>query len=282
MLWSLVAGLIFSVMNMLMRHMSLELHPSQVQFLRQLFGLVVMVPFIIRSGLAHYRPSSMRDQFTRGFVHMVGVSLWFVALPHLALADTTAIGFTGPIFSMIGAAYLLREKMRWDRWIAAIAGFVGVMIVVGPRLAGSGGWYSLIMLSASAVFSLSFLLTKMLTRHDRPEVIVVWQTATVAIMSLPLAIVFWSWPTQQQWLFFLAAGFLGSSGHYCLTHSLKAADISATQSVRFLDLVWATGWGLVIFGDQPNSLTFIGGMVIVAATVWIARREARAAVSSSL
>ena len=70
--------------------------------------------------------------FGRGALHALGTSLWFFALPHLALADTTAIGFTGPIFSMIGAAYLLGEKMRWDRWVAALVGFTGVLIVVGP------------------------------------------------------------------------------------------------------------------------------------------------------
>ncbi len=275
-LWAVTAGIFFSVMNMMMRRMTMELHPFEAQFLRQFFGLVAMLPIVLRNGWTQFLPTSISRQFGRGAVHAVGMSLWFIALPHLALADTTAIGYTGPIFTMIGAAYLLGEKMRWDRWVAAAIGFTGVLIVVGPRLAGSSGWYSLIMLASAPIFSLSFLLTKMLTRQDNPSVIVLWQGIAVSTLSLPLAIAFWTWPTPGQWLIFLLAGAIGSTAHFCLTHSLKAADMSATQSVKFLDLIWATAWGFVIFGDRPSSYTLAGGVVIVGATIWIARREARA------
>jgi drug/metabolite transporter (DMT)-like permease len=87
--------------------------------------------------------------------------------------------------------------------------------------------------------------------------------------------VVWTWPTPGQWLIFVSAGVLGSTGHFCLTHSLKAADMSATQSVKFLDLIWATMWGYLVFGDTPAGATLAGGVVIIGATVWIARREAR-------
>jgi drug/metabolite transporter (DMT)-like permease len=276
-LWAISAGFTFSVLNTLVRGLSLQLHPFETQFLRNLFSLIVMLPIILRAGLLAYLPTSIGGQFSRGAVHALGMTLWFYALPHLALADTTAIGYTGPIFSMLGAAWLLGEKMRADRWIAALIGFTGVMIVVGPRLAGTGGWYSLIMLASAPVFSLSFLLTKMLTRHDSPAVIVVWQALTVSLITLPLAIPFWQWPTPSQWAIFLVAGALGIFAHWCQTHALKAADVSATQSAKFLDLLWASTWGFLVFGDQPSGFTLVGGVVIVAATLWIARREARLA-----
>jgi drug/metabolite transporter (DMT)-like permease len=79
----------------------------------------------------------------------------------------------------------------------------------------------------------------------------------------------------QQWLLSLLCGLLGSAGHYCLTRSYVAADISATQSVKFLDLVWATLIGWLAFGDAPSRSTLIGGVVICASTLWIAQREAR-------
>jgi uncharacterized membrane protein len=162
-LFAAAAGFTFSALNMLLRYTSLSMHPFQTQFLRYLMGVVVMLPFMLRAGLSTYRPSDIKGQFSRGLVHSIGLSLWFIALPHLALADMTAIGYTGPIFSMIGAAYLLGEKMRLDRWIAALIGFVGVLIVVGPRLSGNAGWYTVAMLASAPMFSLSFLLTKILT-----------------------------------------------------------------------------------------------------------------------
>lgn len=274
-LWSMSAGLLFVVLNSIMRGLSLVLDPFQTQFLRYLMGLAVMLPLVARSGLAAYRPRNIGGQFMRGGVHTAGLCLWFIAVPHITLADTTAIGFTGPIFIMLGAVLVFKEPMRWERWLAAAIGFAGVLIVVGPKLTGGGGFYTLVMLASSPVFAASFLITKALTRYERPEVIVVWQSITVTLFSVPLALLNWQMPGPGQWMLFLLCGVLGSAGHYCLTRSYAVADISATQSVKFLDLVWATLIGWLAFSDAPSRSTIIGGVVICASTIWIARREAR-------
>lgn len=274
-LWSGLAGLTFAVLNAMMRGLALQLDPFQTQFLRYLFGLLVMLPLVWRAGLAAWRPRNIGGQFARGAVHSFGLALWFMAIPHITLADTTAIGFTGPIFIMIGAALVFGEKMRWERWLAALIGFAGVLIVVAPKLSASGGGYSLLMLATAPVFAASFLITKGLTRYERPAVIVLWQSITVTAISLPLALVSWHAPTPAQWLAFLACGVLGSAGHYFLTRSFSVADISATQSVKFLDLVWASLLGWMLFADQPSQSTLVGGVVICGSTLWIARREAR-------
>ena len=274
-LWSLAAGMLFVLLNGLMRGLSLQLAPFETQFLRYVMGLAVMLPLVLRSGFAAYRPRQVGGQFLRGAIHTFGLCLWFIAIPHITLADTTAIGFTTPIFIMLGAALVLREPMRWERWLAAAIGFGGVLLVVGPQLSAQGGWYTLVMLGSAPVFAASFLITKALTRYERPEVIVVWQAITVTAFSLPLALIDWQWPNAVQWLLFAVCGVLGSVGHYCLTRSYAVADISATQSLKFLDLVWAALLGWLAFGDAPSRWTILGGLVISASTIWIARRESR-------
>ena len=281
-LWAAAAGLLFVLLNAMMRGLSLALSPYQTQFLRYLFGLVVMLPFILRSGIGAYRPHRIGGQFLRGGVHTVGLCLWFIAVPHISLADTTALGFTTPIFIMIGAMVVLRERPRWERWVAAGIGFAGVLIVVAPKLTGSGGGFLLVMLASSPMFAASFLLTKTLTKYDKTEVIVVWQAITVTLFSLPLGLLHWQAPSLLQWSSFLLCGMLGSAGHYCLTKSFSVADISATQSVKFLELVWAAGLGWLAFGDTPSRSTLIGGVVIAGSTLWIARRESRGPPPSQL
>ena len=273
-LWSAAAGFIFSQLNALMRVLTIALDPFQTQFLRYLFGCVVMLPLVLKSGLAAYWPKSIGAQFTRGLVHSIGLWLWFAALPHVPLADMTAMGFSGPIFIMIGAYLFFREPMRWDRWLAAVIGFAGVLIVVAPKLSGAGGNFHLVMLASSPVFAASFLLTKALTRSESAGVIVVWQGVVVTLFSLPFALTHWQNPNALQWLGFVVSGVLGSAAHYCLTRSFSIADISSTQSIRFLDLVWSALFGWMIFSDVPSQTTLIGGVVICASTVWIARREA--------
>lgn len=274
-LWSGGAGLVFSVLNALMRALALHMDAFQAQFLRYLFGLAVLLPLVWHHGPAAYRPKNVGGQFLRGAFHTVGLALWFVALPKIPLADMTAIGFTAPIFIMLGAGLFLREPMRWERWLAAGIGFAGVLIVVGPKLGGSGGWYHLVMLASAPLFAGSFLLTKGLTRYETTGTILVWQSLTVALLSLPMALPGWQWPSAWQWAGFALCGVLGSLGHYCLTRSFSVADISATQSVKFLDLIWATLIGWLMFADLPSRSTLIGGAVIFAATIWIALRESR-------
>jgi drug/metabolite transporter (DMT)-like permease len=275
MAWSIASSFLFVLLNSLMRELTMQMHAYEVQFLRYLMGLLVMLPLMLRAGLATYRPKNIVGQFTRGAVHTVGLILWFIAITHITIADTTAIGFTTPIFIMLGAVLVFKEPMRWERWLAAAIGFAGVLIVVAPKLTGQGGWYSLVMLAASPVFATSFLITKALTRYERAEVIVAWQAISITVLSLPLALLHWSWPAPGQWLLFVLCGLLGSSAHYCLTRSYAAADISATQSVRFLELVWATLLGWIVFGDGVSTSTLMGGVVICASTLWIARRESR-------
>ncbi len=275
MVWAACAGLSFVILNTLLRALSQQLHPLQAQFLRYLMAVVVMVPWVARAGVRAYWPKKVLGQFTRGGVHALGLVCWFLALPHISLAATTAIGFTTPLFVMVGAYLFLRESMRWERWLAAAIGFGGVLVVVGPGLTGSGGGFNLLMLASSPLFAVSYLLTKALTRHDSAPVIVLWQAISISVLSLPMALWYWQNPSPWQWAGFLVAGMLGVAGHYSLTRSFAATDISATQSVKFLDLVWATALGWLVFTELPTSTTLIGGAIICLSTLWIGWRESR-------
>lgn len=245
--WAAASGALFSVLNATMRGLAQQLDPLQAQFLRYLFGLLVMLPLLLHGRLADWWPRNLPGQFTRGAVHTLGLVPWFLALPHIPLADTTALGF------------------------------VGVLIVVGPRLelSGGGGGHHLLMLASAPVFAVSFLITKVLTRTESAGVIVVWRALSVTLFSLPMAVLTWQSPSAWQWFGFALCGLLGSGGHYCLTRSFHAADISATQSVKFLELLWAAGLGWLLFADVPTRTTLLGGVVICSATLWVARREHR-------
>lgn len=271
--WAASAGFTFCMLNALMRLLALQVHPFQAQFLRYFFGLLVLLPFVWHHGTEAFRPTRVGGQFARGAFHTLGLCLWFTALPRIPLADTTAIGFTGPIFIMIGAWFFFREAMHWERWAATLIGFAGVLVVVWPQLSGTGGGYHLVMLASAPMFAASFLLTKALTRDDSPGVIVVWQSISVSLFSLPLALVHWQGLSGWQWLGFAVCGVLGSTGHYFLTRSFVAADISATQSAKFLELVWSALIGWTLFADVPSETTLLGGAIICTATLWVARRE---------
>lgn len=277
MAWMLAAGLQFALLNTVARTMTAELGPTEAQFFRYLMGLLVMVPFMLRSGLAAWMPHNVTGQFWRGAVHTTGLTLWFLSLPHVPLADMTAIGFTTPLFIMAGAMLFLGEPFVMARWVAGGIGLLGVMVVMAPKLSGAGDpLWLMVMLTSTPIFAASFLITKALTRRDRPEVIVAWQGLTISLFSLPMAVAMgWTWPSAAVLGWSLLSGILGSSGHYCMTEALRIADTSATQPVRFIDLLWAAMTGYIFFAEVPTIWTFAGAAIIFASTTWIARREAR-------
>ena len=280
MIWMAIAGLVFTFLNTIMKYMSASLAPIQIGFLRYGCGVLVLLPLVLRAGLASYATNRFSVQVWRGLTHTAGMLLWFSALPHIPLADNVAIGFTTPIFIMLGASLVLGEKAVLARWIAAIIGFLGVLIVVAPSWSapsssGGGGFWQLVMLAASPLFAVAFLIAKALTRHDRVEVIVVWQAMMVTLFLFPFALLDWRWPSGTEWALLMFCGAFGSLGHYCNTRALRATDASATQSIKFVELIWASLAGIAVFGDYPAQTTMAGGFVIFLSTTWIARREAR-------
>jgi drug/metabolite transporter (DMT)-like permease len=281
MLWMAATGFIFILLNALMKKLSHELDPWLVGFLRYLLGAVVMLGPALRLGARALRSNAPRLQFVRGLFHAGGMMLWFAALPFVTLAELTAIGFSGPIFICLGASLFLGERMNVARWTAVIIGFAGVLIVVQPWAPGGFSGISrgmLLMLASAPIFAGSFLVAKTLTRHDPSEVVVLWQHLWVSVLLAGFALSYWTPPSPAQWGLLVACGFLGAGGHYCMTRAFRVADISATQPVKFLELVWAALLGFAIFGALPTGATVLGGAVILASTLLLMRHEARGAV----
>jgi len=278
MLWMAATGFLFIVLNTIMKRLSHELDPWLVGFLRYLMGAAVMLAPASRLGARALWPKAPGLQFVRGLFHASGMMLWFAALPMVTLAELTAIGFSGPLFICLGAVLFLGERMTGARWAAVAVGFAGVLLVLKPWAGGGFAGVStgmLLMLASAPVFAGSFLVAKALTRRDRSDVVVLWQHLWVSVLLAGFALAYWTQPTPAQWGLLAACGFLGAGGHYCMVRAFRVADISAVQSVKFLELVWAAILGWIVFGTAPAGATVAGGLVILASTLLLARHESR-------
>lgn len=273
-LWMAAAGMVYSLVSAMLRTMSVQLGAFQTLALVYASSLLAMAPVFIARGIA-IAPRRLSPIVVRGVVHWAGMSMWIFALAHVTLAEATAISFTGPLFiSAGGAALLLKEPMRWERVAASLIGFGGVLIVLNPRLAGfQQSAYALLMLTSTAVFSISFLLAKRLTSSEDPAIIVSWQSLVITVCSLPLAALNWTPPKVALLLTALVCGALTVLGNYCFARAFSEADISATQPAKFLDLIWAAILGWLLFGERVEITTWTGAAVILGCTLWAAHRE---------
>jgi drug/metabolite transporter (DMT)-like permease len=272
--WILLSGLLFQILNAGLRYVSLDLPPMVTSFFRFLFGLVFIAPIVMRMGFAVFRTGRPSMQFARNIVHASAFAIWYTALPLIPLAEMTAIMFTGPLFITIGAALFLREKVRWRRWAAITVGFLGVMIIVRPGFAevSLGTW---LMLSSVPVIAASQLIAKAQTKVDSTQTIICWQTVLLILFFLPPALLQWQTPSWEQLAILLGCGLIGSAANMAMVQAFQVAEISAVQPMMFLNIVWASILGYVVFTDTPDFWTFIGAGVIIASTSYIARREAQ-------
>ena len=271
-LWAALAGVAFSLLNALMRAVTLEIHPFLVAFWRYLFGTLALVPFILGAGLATLRVSSPGNHLARSVIHTAGLGLWFFALPLIPIAETTALGFTTPLFITIGAVLFLGEKVGIRRVAAVAFGFVGMLVILRPGLAElSQG--SILMLLSAPLFAASNLMAKFVARSDSITAIVTWQSLLITLLCLPVAILVWELPTLTQFLWLVLGGGPRTAGPLALSQSYKGGGRSPGPPVGVLSLVWGALLGFVMFGDEPDIWTWVGAAVIFAANTYISHRE---------
>jgi drug/metabolite transporter (DMT)-like permease len=250
------------------------MHPIQAAFIRYAFGIVLVVPVILRVGLYGLLSTRIHLHASRGLVHGIGVMLWFYAMSRLPIAEVTALGFTTPIFTTAGAMLILGERVKNYRVAGILVGFIGALIVLRPglRIIDFG---AVAMLIAAPLFACSLLMAKVATKTESSSVIVALLSIFCTLTLLPLALVYWRTPTTEEWSLLFLTAIFATLGHYCLTRAFQSAELSALQPFSFLQLVWATLLGLVVFSEQPDLWLWLGAGVIVFSATWIGRQEVR-------
>lgn len=271
-LWMLVTGALFVAVTAVVKHVGDRIPPAESAFLRYLMGLVFLLPMI--GAMRRERPGvrDLRLFGLRGLAHALGVVFWFFAMTDIAIAEVTAMGYLSPIFVTIGAALFLGERLAARRILAVCAAFLGAMVILRPGLREVQAGH-LAMMANAVLFGVSYLTAKFLADRYPPGVVVGWLSLSVTIVLLPFALADWVWPTltETAWLALVAA--LATMGHYTMTLAFQAAPVTVTQPVQFLQLVWATMLGALVFGEAVDPFVILGGSIILSSVIFITWRE---------
>ena len=273
-LWMLAAGLSFVGVNGIVRYLGTDLPAAQSAFLRFGFGVLFLLPALVPVLRRGFGPGLLRLYGLRGAVHLVAVILWFYAMARIPLAEVTAIGYLNPVLVTLGAALFFGESLTRVRLLAFGVALIGAMIILRPGMRDIMPGH-LAQLAAAVFFAGSYLVGKELSMRASAAAVVAMLSLTVMIGLMPIAI--WVWVpvsmAQLGWLALVAA--FATMGHYCMTQSFQAAPMAITQPVTFLQLLWATLIGTLIFDESMDIYVLIGGAVIIAAISFVTLREAR-------
>jgi len=271
--WMLVTSLLFITVTALVKYMGPRLPAAEAAFLRYGMGLVFLLPSLKAFRDAHLTRRQWSLFGLRGFCHAMGVMLWFFAMTRIPIAEVTAMNYLAPIYVTVGAALFLGEKLATRRIVAVFMGLVGAAIILRPgfREVSEG---HLAMLIAAVVFAGSYLLAKVLADEAKPGIVVGMLSIFVTLGLAPMAIPVWITPTWEELgILFLVAVF-ATSGHYTMTLAFAAAPVTVTQPITFLQLVWATALGALVFAEPIDIWVILGGFVILSSVTFITWREA--------
>lgn len=273
MFWIVTSGLIFSCFMALVRYVGTTMDPIQTSFLRYGLGLVFLTPFFLRVSAPDLRAMQWKLHLLRGLMHGTGVMLWFYAMSRIPLAEVTAIGFTAPVFATVGAALFLGERIRLPRITAVAVGLMGAMLIVRPGFADVDPG-AVAMLVAAPLFACSDLIAKALTRKETGPAVVAYLSIIVTLVTMGPALAVWKSPTPEEWALVVCIAGLATVGHLAMTQGFKVGEISAIAPARYIQLLWSALIGFALFSEVPEIWTWVGAAIIVAAALFIARREA--------
>ena len=275
--YMMMAGIAFAIINVITQTVTgsadyggLAFKPTSDAFWQYFIALVVSLPFIWRSGFASLQTKYPVLHIIRVVLSALGVQAFVFGLAHgVQIWQVIALVMTSPFFILLGAKFYLGEHVGPNRWIAALLGFAGAMIVLQPWSTGFNVW-SLAPIAAAILWGAASLITKQLTGYEKPETITMWLLLLLSPINAVLSVgAGFEWPSGQVLWYLLAGGVIQFIAQYCLTKAYSKADASSLQPFDDLRLPFNIIAGFLAFHYLPEGNLWIGIALILAGSAYL-------------
>ena len=272
------AIVMFVVMAICIRALSNRLPAGDIGFYRTFFGLMFMLPFVMRRGPSYARgllATRRLGLFTlRAILTYSAVISYFYAVTKIPLAEAIALNSTLPIFMTAMAAVMLGERVGIQRWLAVALGFGGGLVILRPGFT-EVSWPALASFASAALYAAAAIDVKILSRTEPPARIVFYMNLLVSVLAAGPLIADFTPPLWSDLPYILTIGAAGTLAHLFQSNALQRADASFVAPFDFLRLPLAAIAGFVLFDDRPSVWVWAGAALIFTSAFWIARREAQ-------
>jgi len=274
------SALAFSVMSALVKHAGARLAAQELVFARSVVAIVISVALLRRAGV-HTLGTRRWLLLARGIWGYAALSCGFYAMTKLPLAEATMIQYLHPVFTAMLAAVVLGE--RADRSLAAsvLLGSAGVLLVTRPSFLFDAGGPTLDPLGVAAALggalltAFAYVGVRELARTEHPLVIVLWFPLVSLPASLPATLAQGVWPHGFEWLVLLGVGVFAQIGQVCLTRGLALEPAGRAMAISYVQIAFATLWGVLFFGEVPGVATLLGSLLVIFGTAIGARAVLR-------
>lgn len=272
--WMLLTGICFVAVTALVKYLGDGVPAAQAAFLRYLLGLVFLLPMLGKLVRTRLSRPALGWFGLRGAAHTLAVILWFYAMTQISIAEVTAMNYLNPVYVTIGAALFMGEKLAARRIFAVGMALLGALVILRPGFRALDDGH-IAMLFAAVLFAVSYLLAKKFSGEVSATLVVAMLSITVTIGLAPFAYVVWVTPSLWELAILFAVACFATAGHFAMTLAFAAAPLAVTQPVTFLQLVWATALGALVFGEAADIWVILGGAIIIGSVSFITWREAQ-------
>jgi len=275
----------FVLMAALIKESSKMVPAGEAVFFRSFFSLPIIFGWLWLSGqmASGLKVVSFFDHFWRGLVGTVAMAFMFLGLGLLPLPEVTAISYSAPILTVVFAAAMLREKVRLIRFAAVFMGFIGVLIILYPRLSvisleqkfsfeARGALYVLL---GATFMALAHIFIRKLTKTETASAIVFYFTISSCFWSALTVPFGWVIPNMFTFGILILAGLLGGFGQIFLTTAYKYSEASMVAPFEYISILFAIVLGYFVFGELPSLTVLVGSLVVISAGILIIWREHR-------
>lgn len=273
-LWLSAGAVLFSLTDVVVKTLGQTFHPVELALFRYAIGFIMLLPVFLHMGWDEIKTGRLGLHLIRLVIACVAQVGLFVAVIHLKLADATAIMFSKPLFTTIVAVILLSEIVRARRWAATVIGFAGVIIMLRPGSAAMDP-VAVIAVGSALCLAVANVIIRFMSKTEPPNrILFYYHVGGIAIFLGP-ALWIWRMPVGLEWVLLALIGVLTTLGMICYVRAFSAGEANAVGPIEYARLIYAGVFGYFLFSELPDVWTVIGGVIIVACSLFIARDEAR-------
>lgn len=275
-LWMIAQCFGAAVMICLVRHMTETMPSTTVVFYRNIFAFLWLLPWFVFIGRKTIHKPRWKLYFARGGFGLIAMQMWFYAVSIVPLPLATALSFTSPLISAALAVMIFKEKGSHAMWISMLVGFAGVFVILRPGTEAFD-WNALWVVATAAMWSISGIIIKSLTRTESPIAVVFFMGLIMTPLSVPFFLINPQMPSGDQWLWLIALGLVSCLFQIALSYAIASTDLVHILPFDFSRLLFVSVLAYFFFGEVLDTWTLIGALIIVASAVAATHHESRKA-----
>ena len=269
-----ISAVSFAAAHAGVRELSDEIHPFATAFYRNIFGILLLLPWLVRDNFAALKTDCLKLHILRGGLNSGFMLGFFFALGLITIAEATALNFTAPLFVTLLAVIILKERVGWRRWLALFIGFASTLVILQPgvQVISIGAF---LVLFASLAWAGSTITLKKLSKSESSLTSTVYLVIILTPVTFVASFPYLYLPNIEQTIWLVEVAATSTIAQYFLSESLKQADANVVVPFDFSRLIWAAVFGFILFGEIPTVWVWLGGTLIFASAVYITHRENR-------